>query len=636
MKRCIGICFLCVLSVAVKAGGDDEFAVAKIPAALLENANVVIRSESRRYEINANNRAVYFRKVAYTILNEQGDQWGTFAAYYDKLSSIESFEGSLYDASGKKLKSLKKGDVKDVSSSSENSFLDANRVKWHSFFYKVYPYTVEYEVVKYYKGTMFLPKWNPQEENVMSVQQSQMQVITPASNPLRYKMFNYSGEPRITDDKSNKIYSWEIRDVAGRAPEYASPEWYKRSTSVFMATEKFFLEEYQGSNASWKDFGKFVYDLKKDRDVLPDDVKQKVHQLTDGLTDPSQKISKLYEYLQQNTRYISIQLGVGGWQPFDAKYVGTKKYGDCKALSNFMYALLKEAGIRSVYTVVNNGADEEYLLTDLPCSQFNHAILFVPNGKDTTWLECTSQTTAAGYLGEGTDNRLALAIDENGGTLVRTPKYGLKENLEIRNITATIFENGYLEAMIITQYHAIQQDRIHAIINGLSKDKLMEFLKEDIELATYDVRSFHYDEKKGAIPVVEEKLDLVADHYATVTGKRFFVIPNLITRSNLRPKTEEKRTADILVGTDFTDIDTAEIRIPAGYTPESVPPEVGIESKFGKYSATVKVNSEKIIYYRKFENYSGKFPPTDYDAFVKFYEAIYKADRNKVVLVKNQ
>src|SRR6185295_11155222 len=150
--------------------------------------------------------------------------------------------------------------------------------------------------------------------------------------------------------------------------------------------------------------------------------------------------------------------------PYDAKYVGSKKYGDCKALSNFMYSLLKEAGIRSVYTVIRAGEDNNYLLTDLPCSQFNHVILFVPNGKDTTWLECTSQTTSAGYLGEGTDNRLALAVDENGGTLVHTPQYGLKENLEIRNITATIFESGYLEAMINTKYHALQQDRIHSVI----------------------------------------------------------------------------------------------------------------------------------------------------------------------------
>ncbi len=74
---------------------------------------------------------------------------------------------------------------------------------------------------------------------------------------------------------------------------------------------------------------------------------RKVHELTDHLTDKRQKVFALYDYLQKNTRYISVQLGIGGWQPFPADYVATKRYGDCKALSNFMVALLKEAGIKA-------------------------------------------------------------------------------------------------------------------------------------------------------------------------------------------------------------------------------------------------------------------------------------------------
>jgi len=192
MKRLLLFMGCCSVSFLVFAGGDDDYAVSKIPANLIENANAVTRNEVRRFEINANNRATYSWKVAYTVLNEQGDPWGSFAAYYDKLSSIESFEGSLYDAAGKKIKSLKKGDIKDVNSSDENNFLDDNRVKWHSFFYKVYPYTVEYEVVTSYRGTMFLPRWIPQMKNVMSVQRSLLTVITPASGFCTQQLLSFN------------------------------------------------------------------------------------------------------------------------------------------------------------------------------------------------------------------------------------------------------------------------------------------------------------------------------------------------------------------------------------------------------------------------------------------------------------
>lgn len=199
--------------------------------------------------------------------------------------------------------------------------------------------------------------------------------------------------------------------------------------------------------------------------------------------------------MQENTRYISISLGIGGWQPFDAKYVSSKKYGDCKALSNYMYALLKEAGIRSVYTVTGRGFDLNYFLPDLPCSQFNHVILFVPNGNDTTWLECTSQSLPAGYVGVDNCNRQALAVDENGGVLVNTPSYRMNENLQQRIIVATLEADATLNIKSSTTYGGIQQDRYHDLINSLSKDKLKEVLHEDLDFATYDIISFDYKEK---------------------------------------------------------------------------------------------------------------------------------------------
>jgi hypothetical protein len=172
--------------MAYAHGGDDEYAVSRIPAALLKNANVVKRAEVMRFEITEKNKARYYHKVAYTIFNEQGDEWASFVGGYDKLRSIESFEGTLYDSSGKKIKTLKKSDIKDVSGSDDASLADDNRLKWHSFFYKNYPFTVEYEVELHYKGTMFLPDWIPQYKAEMGVQKSQLIVIVQLSGPAGF------------------------------------------------------------------------------------------------------------------------------------------------------------------------------------------------------------------------------------------------------------------------------------------------------------------------------------------------------------------------------------------------------------------------------------------------------------------
>src|SRR5690606_888532 len=118
---------------------------------------------------------------------------------------------------------------------------------------------------------------------------------------------------------------------------------------------------------------------------LPAHIAQQVKALTSGITDVKEKITVLYNYLQKNTRYISIQLGIGGWQPFDDSYVAKNGYGDCKALTNYMQSLLTSANIPSFYTLVYAGASgtaKNRFVPDLPSQQFNHVVICVPTGKD--------------------------------------------------------------------------------------------------------------------------------------------------------------------------------------------------------------------------------------------------------------
>src|SRR6185437_13760781 len=134
-------------------------------------------------------------------------------------------------------------------------------------------------------------------------------------------------------------------------------------------------------------------------DVLPENTKLQIHALVDTITDVHRKVYALYRYLQKNTHYISVQFGIGGWQPFPADYVANKRYGDCKALSNYMVALLKEAGIKGKYVEIMAEKDAPPMIDKFSCSQFNHAISCVPLDKDTIWLECTNQTVSPGYMG---------------------------------------------------------------------------------------------------------------------------------------------------------------------------------------------------------------------------------------------
>lgn len=217
----------------------------------------------------------------------------------------------------------------------------------------------------------------------------------------------------------------------------------------------------------------------------------------------TEKVELLYAHLQKNKRYISIQLGIGGWQHYDAAYVANNDYEYCKALANFMYSLLKEAGIRSCYTLVSAGKRARKIIADFPAQQFNHLILCVPLQTDTMWLECTSQTLPAVYLSEFTYNRYALAIDEDGGRLVRTPNYWMIDNSQIRKLNVNLDRQGNLYLHSSSVYSGLQQDQYHDLINSPDKNKVKEILQHNLDFATYEIAKFNYKEHNAKIPHIE-------------------------------------------------------------------------------------------------------------------------------------
>jgi hypothetical protein len=628
------IFLFCCLLAAPFSLRAQFYNVSLIPDSLKKEAQAIIREHEYILEIKSPGKAIAKNHTVYTIFNENGDDMGGYIGGYDKFTSINSVTGVLYDASGKEMKKVKKKDMEDRSYVSEGTLADDDRYKEYNFYCRVYPYTVEYDEEKEIDGVLHFQGWEPLYSPGISTQHSKYVVIAPADYQVRYKPVNCNFQPVITSSGGKKIYTWEVGNLCARTTEVAGPEWQEITPYVLVAPSDFEVQGYKGNMSSWENFGKFINELRFARDVLPDDVKKKVHELTDNLKDPRQKVYVLYDFLQKNTHYINISLGIGGWQPFPADYVATKKYGDCKALSNYMVALLKEAGINGKYVIIYGGEDEPDLQCDFPSLQGNHIITCVPLGKDTIWLECTSQTESPDYMGSFTGDRKAILIDDDGGHIVSTPSYSAADNIQCRVINATISDEGNLDADVNTRYTGLRQEMPHHLLNDFNEKQREEYLNDLFRLPTYKVDKSHYDEQKGTIPVVKEYLHVLSPNYATVSGRRLFVNPDLFDRSRYRLPADSVRHYDFVDKDAFTTIDSIIIKIPAGYQPEAVPQDINIDCKFGKYNASVKVADDKIIYYRRYQESIIRFPPADYPDLVKFYERLYKADNSRIVLVK--
>ncbi len=192
-----------------------------------------------------------------------------------------------------------------------------------------------------------------------------------------------------------------------------------------------------------------------------------------------------------------------------------------------------------------------------------------------------------------------------------------------------------MEITVQTTYTGLQQERVHGMLNSLSKQKVKEVLNEEFDnLPTYDISDFKYEEKKEVLPQIAEKLGVIVSNYATVSGKRLFIYPNILNRSPTRITDTAQRMFDYVFDMAWRDVDTLTINLPEGYSTEAIPLDVSLKTKFGTYSNIVKIEGNKLYHLRIREQYAGRFPAKDKEELLKYFDAIYKADRSRVVLVK--
>lgn len=611
--------------------GQAEYDCRLIPDSLKENAHAVVRYMLEEFHVKNPSKAVFNIRKVITVLDAGGDGYAEEEIYYSDRRRIKDIKGILYDAFGREVAKLSKKNIRDVSLYGE-AFVHDSRLKVAYLRGADYPYTVEYEYKIEFEGSLFYPDWHPQFDEFLAIQKSEFHVSVPADIPLRYKQYNLSEPTIMTSEKEKINYRWYLTDRRAIEYEPFSPD--NILPVVYTAPSLFEFYGYKGELKTWNDFASWVIYLNKDRDELPEELRAKIKTITDGVTSIEEKIRILYEFMQKNTRYVNVSLGVGGWQPIPAKDVYKHGYGDCKALSNYMKALLKEAGITAYYTLVNAGSRARRLLADLPGSSFNHAILCVPLQKDTIWLECTSQSNPTGFLGTFTDDRDVLIILDNQGKVAHTTVYRAEDNAEHRRVEAKLKEDGSVIANVSTTYHCIKTEHLHALIHQVDLVRQRKIFEEMLSIPGATLETYEFVEDKSRLPVIHEKMSVKIKDKTSKGKQEVFLTPDLFTRKTGLPVARERKF-DVEIRRGYVEEDTIVYELPKLYKLKMPFKNILIENQFGEYGLKIQEEGGKLIYIRHLKIYPGNHSKELYGELTSFAKDIAGYDRSKVVFIKS-
>lgn len=610
----------------------ELYKASTIPDSLKKDANAVVRYSLKEVTVKGPGRKVARSHRIITILNEKAEGEASVGLGYEpKFNSVNTIEMMVYDADGKLIKKYRKGDMYDRAAYDDMSIITDDRIISTRHTIVSYPVTVEKITEMSSNSFLDLGEWQIQEPDI-AVQNSVYRIIVNPAVGFRFKNKHTSIRPEISKGDMDS-YTWQVKNLKAIKLEDDAVDW-QVLPGIFFAANSFEYGGIPGDISSWKNYGKWQLGLNADVNSLTPARAEEIRQMVAGLKADKEKVKFLYEYLQHNVRYVSIQLGIGGLKPFPATFVDQKKYGDCKALSNYMFALLKAVGIPSYYAIVRGGENKEPADPEFPADPFNHIILCVPLKGDTTWLECTNTLKPFGKLGTFTENRNALLITEDGGKLVNTPKSTIDDNHFKSEVHLVLDADGGAKA------------KMQLWVTGGYRD---EFLGLDQEKADDQKKMLiqHFGLKQPSaleLKPVEDKegtkevdVDMEYDRFCDIiSGDKRFYKPRVFNLWQLTLPVLEKRKSDYYFEFPMQKTCVTTIDLPQGFEVETMPANASLKFSYGNYEVNYVYDAAKnqIISTAKFNLTRYAIPAAKYNEMQEYMDNIAKVQNKKLVIRK--
>lgn len=607
--------FLLLILQNVSYGQDFDAEVLLFERDISVNRGRLIKSS--RYEILINNRS--------------GERYTDVSIPFSSLKSVQNINAYIKDNEGEVVRRLRRGDITERSAISSVSFYDDNYVKEFSLRHNSYPYTIVYSYQETHREFFYIDHWSPVIDRRVPTRKAVLTLELPDGYSVSHSN-RFVNLPVKEPTRNGKRYRWEADYREPLSNERMSPPFNSFLPSVVIVPIDFVFEA-EGSFATWEDFGNWQHKLVDGASGLPDAEINRILSLTEGIEDDKEKIRILYHRLQNETRYINVSVETGGLKPYPASYVAEKKYGDCKALSNYFKSVLDVAGIESYYTLVHAGSPVRKTDKSFPFQQFNHVILYIPLTGDTLWVDCTSKGPF-NYPGTFNQNRDALVIDRNNSRFVSTPAMTKEEVAEKRMFRISYNLDRSSTVSLNGKYKGAMFELLLSLEQTYGESDRTRFIRNNILESGFNIESYSLNRPDRDSTDIELK-------YSANTRSIYNHHGNLILVNNLpfnlpRLESPENRKLPVQIDYPVYRIDTLIYDIPRGYNIRSDFQNHRVVTDFGEYSLQFREKEGSMQVVKSMLIHSGSYDLEEYEGFYGFIKEIEESENaTNIILIKN-
>ncbi len=445
-------------------------------------------------------------------------------------------------------------------------------------------------------------------------------------------------------------FRWEVADVPAIDLERVPMHPPLGALAARMTVHYGPATQPADSLASWKGIGEWYEPLEHDRLTATPEIAAKAAQLTAGKTDFYEKAEAIAVYLQQQIRYFTISVGVGGFQPHPAGDIFKNGYGDCKDKATLLSAMLSTVGIHSALMMV----DTERGVVDpaAPSLVGDHMIgaIEIPKGYESAKMRSvvtaktgrrylifdpTWERTAFGQLEYNLQGSYGVLLEGKETEVVELPVMTPESNTIRRTAKFQLAADGTLKGTVTERRFGDLSEHERYMYAQEDAKQQRSYLDQALshDFTTFDVNDVKVENVAALNKDLTTSYELTASRFARNAGPLLMVRPRVYGQEGIALDRKTRKVPIDLRSTrtiqdDFT------IELPEGYAVDEIPEPVKLDVGFASYESRSEMTGNTLHYQRTYTVKQVSLPAERYEDVYKLASAIEADEQNHAVFKK--
>jgi hypothetical protein len=463
------------------------------------------------------------------------------------------------------------------------------------------------------------------------VRRSRLILDVPATASPRIVERNLHFKPRVTQTNGRRVYEWATQDVprVEREPYAGWPD------TVYAGIEA-------AGWVTWPDIARWFAGLLPDRRQSTPTLQAKLAALVAGARSLDDSLKAVQRWVAQDIRYVSLSLGLGGYQPRPPADVLETGYGDCKDKAMLFITLVGGMGVTAYPVLLSSSGNADSTLPSV--SQFDHVIAAIARPGDTAlrFVDLTASLAPLGQLPGAEQGSFGLLVHPDGtGDQVTLPEDSVGANANLARLEGELTPegvfNGHLDERALGTRQFSLRDNFSSPIDSTQRSRIARGIASAVfpggsgdSLLLFDGRDLS----------AEARVRLaIRNGRATTTSAGTVILTLPIRGYALQGLADELREHGArrfpisarAVSGDGVDEESLDLTLPVGWRAR-LPADLVAASDFGTYEAHYSQQGRVLHVTRRMTGGRGVYSPDRVGDLIAWFEAVSKDDAKFLVI----